>query len=158
MSFKCRLLSFRPHGCFISAKYPLAHVNELIELFGPRVLVGYDIGCGFSATAGRSSRVGPRVRESGLRFCVNAFHGYAHNRRCQLAWHCMFTTGAGLEDFEGCERVFSESNRVASGTRHASRFHRRQAILHHFNRWNADRFASLSEYNTSAEDGDSIQI
>jgi hypothetical protein len=36
--------------------------------------------------------------------------------------------GLGLEDLEGCERFFSKSNALAPGTRHASTFHRRQAI------------------------------
>ncbi|KAJ7585533.1 hypothetical protein C8J56DRAFT_1052837 [Mycena floridula] len=35
----------------------------------------------------------------------------------------------GLEDFEICERFFSLSNALASATRHASIFHRRQAIV-----------------------------
>ena len=40
----------------------------------------------------------------------------------------MYVEGLGLEDLEGCERFFSKSNALASSTRYASSFHRRQAI------------------------------
>ncbi|EGO04369.1 hypothetical protein SERLA73DRAFT_44780 [Serpula lacrymans var. lacrymans S7.3] len=33
----------------------------------------------------------------------NAFHGYAHNWRCQLLNHPFYLTGFGLEDMETCE-------------------------------------------------------
>lgn len=129
------------------AKYPLALVSRLINLFGNDLLIGYDIGCGFSSTAENSQKVGPLVRRSGLRFCCNAFHGHAHCRKCQLRWHPLYLEGAGLEDFEGCERIFSESNNVARPTRHASKFHRRQAILRHFKQWNKDKYIALRKYH-----------
>ncbi|KAF8519506.1 hypothetical protein BU17DRAFT_75910 [Hysterangium stoloniferum] len=115
------------------AKYPLAIVNKLIDVFGVNLLLGYDIGCGFSVTVNKSALVGPKVRSSGCQFCVGYFHGHAHCR-------------CGLEDFEGCERAFAESNAVAGPTRHASKFHRKQAILLHFERWNADKYAELSKF------------
>lgn len=127
------------------AKYPLAIVNRLLDLFGERILVGYDIGCGFSATANNSSTLGPRLCAMRAHLCVNAFHGHAHCRSCQVQWHPLYTKGTGLEDFEGCERVFSESNKVAGVTRHASVFHRRQAILRHFHRWNGDKYNESSK-------------
>lgn len=120
-------------------------MNRLIDLFGEDILIGYDIGCGFSATANSSKLLGPKVRAKKCRLCVNAFHGYAHSRKCQLKWHPMHTRGAGCEDFEGCERVFSDSNKVAICTRHASTFHRRQAILRFITRWNSDRYRELSK-------------
>lgn len=115
-------------------------------MFGEDLLIGYDIGCGFSDTANNSKKVGPKIRESRCRFIVGAFHGHAHCRQCQLKWHPLYVSGSGLEDFEGCERIFSDSNRVAACTRNASRFHRRQAILQHFDRWNSDKYAEISEY------------
>ncbi|KLO06443.1 hypothetical protein SCHPADRAFT_917527 [Schizopora paradoxa] len=128
------------------AKYPIAIVNKLIDVFGDNILVGYDIGCGFSSTANNSPLFGPIVRKTGAQFCVNSFHGHAHCRKCQLEWHPTFVEGTGLEDFETCERVFSESNRVAATTRHTSAFHRRQAILRHFERWNNDKYSELSRF------------
>ncbi|KAH8111333.1 hypothetical protein DFH11DRAFT_1508526, partial [Phellopilus nigrolimitatus] len=127
-------------------KYPLAMIDRLIEVFGRDILDASDIGCQFSTTANSSALVGPKIRQNNFRFCVNAFHGYAHCRQCQLQWHPLYTEGVGLEDFETCERVFSESNRVATCTRHASKFHRRQALLQHFARWNADKKAEISRF------------
>ncbi|KAH8108317.1 hypothetical protein DFH11DRAFT_1517134 [Phellopilus nigrolimitatus] len=128
------------------AKYPLALIDKVVKTFGEDIMCGYDIGCGFSTTASKSAKLGKFLKEKRCRFCVNAFHGHAHCRPCQLRWHPLYTEGAGLEDFEGCERIFSESNKVAACTRHASVFHRRQAIIRHFTRWNADKYAELSHF------------
>ncbi|KAH8107285.1 hypothetical protein DFH11DRAFT_1549792 [Phellopilus nigrolimitatus] len=104
-------------------KYPLAMVNRLVDVFGKDIMNASDVGCEFSATANSTPLVGPKLR-----------------------WHPLYTKGVGLEDFETCERVFSESNRVATCTRHASKFHRRQALLLHFARWNADKKAEISRF------------
>ena len=57
----------------------------------------------------------------------------------------MYIDGAGLEDFEGCEQVFSESNSVAMRTQHASTFHRVQAINIHFEHWNSDKLDGIGK-------------
>ncbi|KIJ30273.1 hypothetical protein M422DRAFT_81424, partial [Sphaerobolus stellatus SS14] len=128
------------------AKYPLSLIDRLMTEFRPRLLIGYDIGCGFSVTANRSALLGPKLQESGSRFCVGVFHGHAHCRTCQLDWHPLHVEGAGLEAFEGNENAYSESNAVAGITRHASRFHRQQAIVRHFERWNMDKYTELSRF------------
>ncbi|KAH8109879.1 hypothetical protein DFH11DRAFT_1515076 [Phellopilus nigrolimitatus] len=128
------------------AKYPLALLDRLMESFGDNILQGYDIGCGFSTTANNSGLLGPKLRAQRCRLCCNAFHGHAHCRLCQLRWHPLYIKGAGLEDFETCERVFSESNKLAAVTRHASKFHRRQAILRYFARWNIDKYAEIPRF------------
>lgn len=46
---------------------------------------------------------------------------------------------------EGCEHVFSSSNELARSTRHASPFHRHQAIEQHFSFWDEDKYAALSK-------------
>lgn len=76
---------------------------------------------------------------------VGAFHGHAHNRKCQLDWHPMYIPGTGHSEGEGCEHIFSASNALARGTRHASTFHRHQTIEQHFTFWNDDKYAALSE-------------
>ncbi|KAG1769947.1 hypothetical protein EV702DRAFT_978318 [Suillus placidus] len=77
---------------------------------------------------------------------VGAFHGHAHNRKCQLDWHPMYIPGTGHTEGEGCEHVFSSSNELARGTRHASSFHRRQTVEEHFSFWDADKYATLSNF------------
>ncbi|KAF8545568.1 hypothetical protein OG21DRAFT_1479759 [Imleria badia] len=74
---------------------------------------------------------------------VGTFHGHAHNCQCQLKWHPMYIPGTGHTEGEGCEHVFSASNALALGTRHASSFHRHQAIEQHFAFWDMDKYAAL---------------
>ena len=75
---------------------------------------------------------------------MNAFHGHAHNRMCQLQYHPLYLPGTGLEDFETCEHVFSSSNATAGLIRHASHFHYVQSLELHFSQWDADKYAELS--------------
>lgn len=100
----------------------------MIEVFGADLAQGYDIGCRFKTTLNKSS-LGPKARIANHTCLVGAFHGHAHNRRCQLSFLATYVEGLGLEDLEGCERFFSQSNALASSTRYASIFHRRQAIV-----------------------------
>lgn len=79
---------------------------------------------------------------------VNAFHGHAHERRCQLRNHPLYIKGVGLEDFEICERVFSSSNAVAVLIRHASYFHWIQFMDLHFRQWDKDKYFELSEFSS----------
>ncbi|KAH9931426.1 uncharacterized protein B0H18DRAFT_1083452 [Fomitopsis serialis] len=116
------------------AKYPLAIVNKLMEVYGPDVLVGYDIACAFAKTLAKSC-LAPDARRLRMAGVVPAFHGHGHNRGCQVNWHPLYMDGVGKEDFEGCERCFSESNSLAPGTRLSSVFHREQAIEEHFQFW-----------------------
>ncbi|KAI5999676.1 hypothetical protein EDD15DRAFT_2160411 [Pisolithus albus] len=109
------------------AKYPLAVVSKLLDMFGDNLAGGYDIGCKFGATLNRSV-VGPRAQALNYTSLVPAFHGYAHRRLCQLRFLARYVDGLGLEDLEGCERTFSKTNGLASAVRYASAFHRCQAI------------------------------
>ena len=79
-----------------------------------------------------------------MQLVVNAFHGHAHNRMCQLQYHPLYLPGTGLEDFETCEHVFSSSNATAGLIRHASHFHYVQFLKLHFSQWDADKYAELS--------------
>jgi hypothetical protein len=94
------------------AKYPLAIIDRLLSVYGPNGGCAYDIGCVFSKTVDTSS-LGPRTQALGLCFMVGTFHGHAHNRLCQLDWHPMYITGAGHAEGEGCEHIFSASNKLA---------------------------------------------
>ncbi|KAG9092876.1 hypothetical protein FRC06_011763, partial [Ceratobasidium sp. 370] len=125
------------------SKYGLAAVDKLCRVLGNDILIGYDIGCTFRGTVQRSPLVGPLVRKHNMSFCVGSFHGYAHNRKCQLTNHPMNLEGAGTESFEECETLFSSTNSVALTTRHSSPFHRRQHIVLHLSGWDLGRRCAL---------------
>ena len=128
---------------FFSAKYALATVNQLIDVFGEDQLIGYDIGCSFSSTIASSS-IAVKAHENQLVCCVNAFHGHAHKRLCQLSHHPLYLRGVGLEDLETCERVFSALNAATQLIHHASFYHWLQYLDLHFNQWDQDRYQDLS--------------
>ncbi|KAJ8584888.1 hypothetical protein M405DRAFT_853850 [Rhizopogon salebrosus TDB-379] len=67
---------------------------------------------------------------------VGAFHD----------WHPMYIKGTGHSEGEGCEHIFSSSNELARSTRHATPFHRHQAIEQHFAFWDDDKYAALSTF------------
>lgn len=125
------------------AKYPLSIIKTLIDKFGceGKLEVGYDIGCAHASTAANAS-FGQRVQDI-VRFVVGSFHGHAHNRLCQLRFHPRYVIGSGREDFEGCERLFSVNNFIASLVRHATRYHRHELIEASFAAWDADKYASI---------------
>jgi hypothetical protein len=118
-------------------------VAKAMSTFGPRLLIGYDIGCVFGGTIASTS-LGARFQESGSRTCVNAFHGYSHNYQCQCKNHPNNITGMGLEDLETLERVFSSSNALAVVTRYASAYRRRLYIEMHFSQWDEDKYSNLA--------------
>ncbi|TFK59070.1 hypothetical protein BDN72DRAFT_873096 [Pluteus cervinus] len=126
-------------------KYPIAHVRALIDRYGASIGLGYDIFCQLMKTLRKSSLAGDVVSNA-LDGVVPAFHGYAHNRLCQLSWHPLYKDGTGIEDFEECERTFSKSNELAAVTRLATPFHRRQQIEEHFNFHDLDKFAASGTF------------
>ncbi|THH00432.1 hypothetical protein EW026_g2103 [Hermanssonia centrifuga] len=127
------------------AKYALATVNRLVDELGDDQTVGHDIACAFTATL-RNSSIADKVKRHRLTMSVNAFHGHAHNRMCQLANHPLYRIVLGLEDLETCERVFSASNAVARTVRFSSHFHWCQFLDLHFKQWNEDRYLDLSKF------------
>jgi hypothetical protein len=130
--------------CVHRAKYPLAIVDHLLDTLGDDLAVGYDIGCTFESTLKGSKMVGAKAERQKLSSPLNAFHGWAHNRLCQLLNHPLFRQGLGLEDLEVLERIFSASNSVARCVRFASRFTWKQFLDLHFQQWDEDKYAELS--------------
>jgi hypothetical protein len=110
------------------SKYPLATVEALLEAFGINIGGGYNIGCKFGITLGRSP-LGRQAKNLNYKALVGSFHGHAHNRLCQLRFLATYVKGMGLEDLEGGERFFSKSNALASSIRHAGIFNRKQKIV-----------------------------
>ncbi|RDX50992.1 hypothetical protein OH76DRAFT_1455203 [Lentinus brumalis] len=125
------------------AKYALALVAKALDVFEDRILWGYDIGCTFNTTIAQSS-LGPEFSRRGCRCCVNAFHGYSHSHSCQTINHPSVIPGAGLDDMEGMERLFSSSNELAPVTRYASKYHRRMHIDRHMYQWDEDKYANIA--------------
>ncbi|KAI5999191.1 hypothetical protein EDD15DRAFT_2386482 [Pisolithus albus] len=104
-------------------KYPLAIVNKLLSVYGSDGAIFYDIGCTFATTLANSS-IGLKASSLNTRMLVGAFHGHAHNRKCQLNWHPLYVRGTGNTEGEGCEH----------------------AIEQHFSFWNVDKYASLGNF------------
>ncbi|KAL1740423.1 hypothetical protein HDZ31DRAFT_47533, partial [Schizophyllum fasciatum] len=127
------------------AKYGLATVNCLLDMFGERLGIGYDIGCAHRTTISNST-LATKAASLEMDITVDAFHGYAHNRRCQLQNHPLYRKGYGLEDLATCERVFSSSNAVARLVRHASKYHYGQYVDLHYRHWNGERYAELGQW------------
>jgi hypothetical protein len=127
----------------MQGKYPLAITDKLLSVYGSNGGCAYDIGCTFTTTL-KNSSLGLKAAALNFWLMVGTFHGHAHNRRCQLDWHPMYVLGTGNTEEEGCEHVFSLANDLAQCTRHATRFHRHQAIDEHFMFWNNDKYAVLS--------------
>ncbi|KAG8700478.1 hypothetical protein FRC08_004676 [Ceratobasidium sp. 394] len=125
------------------AKYALATVDKLMRVFGPHILLGYDIACSFVKTLARSILLGGRVKDLAFDVCLGTFHGPAHIRRCQVLFHALNRAGTGLTDFENCETLFSSSNRVAATTRLASKYHRHQRIDLFLGGWEDDAYNNL---------------
>ena len=113
-----------------------------MQFYGTDLTIGYDIACSFATTV-KNSSLASRAHNLRLRFVVPAFHGYAHNHCCQLSWHPLYLKGFGIEDLEVCERVFKGSNALAGITRHATHFHRQQAIDMYFRQHDEDKYALL---------------
>ncbi|KAJ7588725.1 hypothetical protein C8J56DRAFT_1004370 [Mycena floridula] len=126
-------------------KYAIATLNRFFGILPPGMGGGYDIGCTFEVTL-RNSPLGPRASEELYTSLVGLFHGYSHNRLCQLLKLVLYLQGMGLEDFETCERFFSLSNALASATRHASILHRRQAIVEYSR--HSDSFHAYANLST----------
>lgn len=123
-------------------KYPIASVKKLMDVFGSNILYGYDIKCAFEKIIQRSS-LADDAKHLNLQGVVPAFHGHAHNRLCQVEHHSKYKVGAGKEDFETCERVFSESNALAAQIRNTTDFHHHQVLDEHFTFADLDKFAAL---------------
>ena len=127
-----------------SAKYGLATLNEILDVFGADQAVGYDIGCSHKVTVAASS-LSEKARILLLQLVVDAFHGHAHNRLCQLLNHPLFLKGFGLEDLTTCERIFAGTNPATCLIQHASYFHWVQFIDLQLDQWDKDKYLKLSK-------------
>ncbi|KAG1763804.1 hypothetical protein EV702DRAFT_982577, partial [Suillus placidus] len=121
-------------------KYLLTIVDALIDLYGQDIGVGYDVGCTFSKIVQDSPLLSTKAHDARIKFCINAFHGYAHNCLCQIQHHPLYLSGFGLEDLKTMERVFSASNAVSCTMRYTTQHHWTQGLNLHFQQWDDDNF------------------
>jgi hypothetical protein len=131
-------------------KYGFAIVNHLARTLRRSIAFGYDIGCTFGRAVRKHPILGPLLVELRLQFLVGSFHGAGHSRICQCCNLPLYRDGAGCEGFEECESWFSKSNNLASTTRTATTFRRKQAIenyVEHANR--TDAYSGLCEPSCS---------
>ena len=101
------------------AKYPLAVVEHLLKTLGEGISAGYDVGCHFDITLSRTP-LAQLACQSAFVSLVNLFHSHGHNRKCQVKRLPTYVDGMGLEDLEGCERLFAKTRmswQGVSGTR-----------------------------------------
>ncbi|KAG1781338.1 hypothetical protein EV702DRAFT_1193520 [Suillus placidus] len=105
------------------AKYSLAMVARLLNVFGDNLGGRYDIGCQFKITLENSSLVP------------------------LLSSLTTYIKGLGLKDLEMCECTFSKSNSLASALCYASVFHCQQAINSYFDHNdNFEVYGNLSNF------------
>ncbi|KAJ6569171.1 hypothetical protein B0H19DRAFT_1209333 [Mycena capillaripes] len=112
------------------SKYGFAVTAHLLQVLGEHLL-GYDIGCKFAKMCKSHPVLSKLAANNNFKAIIGSFHGHGHNRRCQTKNLATYVKGVGLESLEGCEAYFSKSNALAATTRHASRFHRQQAIVNY---------------------------
>jgi len=140
-------LSFRISVLFsfyiYRSKYPLAILRFLLELFGHDQALVYDIGCAFKVTARKNPTLRPLLDMKRMDFFVPAWHGWSHNRKCQLQHHPLHVEGLGLEDCETCERLFSFTNHSARVLRLTTKFHRTQGIDLILRYWDSTKYANI---------------
>ncbi|KAJ3847695.1 hypothetical protein EV368DRAFT_76572 [Lentinula lateritia] len=141
------------------AKYSLAAINDFLEAERQhrvsngeeappkgKLCFSYGVGCTNSKTVHRSP-LASLAKYMGYLPAVGTMHGYAHERACQLNFLLLYQSGAGLEDGETSEQYFSKSNSLASATRHASIFHRRQMITEYaYHTDNFETYGNLSKF------------
>ncbi|EJD45903.1 hypothetical protein AURDEDRAFT_63834 [Auricularia subglabra TFB-10046 SS5] len=131
--------------CSGELRYPLGIIARMLRVGMTGTRCAYDIGCAFQGTLDRSS-LGQRARDAKISCGLNSFHGYGHNRLCQLGHHPLYQLGFGLEDLEICERFFSWINGVGGVVRHASHYHWLQAIFLGMQQWDDDKYHELSRF------------
>ncbi|KAJ3918492.1 hypothetical protein F5877DRAFT_67325 [Lentinula edodes] len=141
------------------AKYSLASMHHFLEAERQhrisngedvppkgKLCFAYDIGCTNSKTV-HCSPLASLANYMGYLPAVGTMHGYAHEWACQLNFLLLYQTGTGLEDGETSEQYFSKSNALASATRHASIFHRRQMITEYaYHTNNFETYGNLTKF------------
>ncbi|EGO05004.1 hypothetical protein SERLA73DRAFT_43591 [Serpula lacrymans var. lacrymans S7.3] len=104
------------------AKYPLAVVKKLWDVFGNGLAGWFDINCKFKKHALEEF---PWCTCKGTQPHLPSryFHGHTHRHLCQLDHLATYTKGLGLKDLKGCKQAFSKSNTLTLSICYASVFY-----------------------------------
>lgn len=97
-------------------KYPIALIDYITRNFADTAMIGYDIGCRFKSSYLRSCDLLESKRLEAIdsttpldsperdrqpppphEFVVGAWHGYAHNRECQVSFLFSISASDGLK-------------------------------------------------------------
>ncbi|KAG2359427.1 hypothetical protein BDR07DRAFT_1452399 [Suillus spraguei] len=115
-------------------KYTLTIVSKALNVLGPQLLIGYNVGCKLATT----------ISSNECHMCVDVFHGYTHNYACQDINHPNVIEGIGLEDLATMERIFSHSNQLAPIIHYASAYNCHVFIDMLYHQWDEDKYLNLS--------------
>ncbi|KAG1737240.1 hypothetical protein EDB19DRAFT_1895912 [Suillus lakei] len=86
----------------------------------------------------------PVFKQMDCCMCVDVFHGFAHNYKCQTRHHPRGIKGAGLEDFSMTEHIFSASNALAPIICYASTYNQHISLDMFFKQWDAEKYLNLA--------------
>jgi hypothetical protein len=133
-------------------------MNKALEVLGPQLLIGYDVGCKLATTV-KSTTLATKFNESNSRLSIDAFHGYTHNYACQDRNHPNIIQGMGLEDFSTMERIFSSSNQLAPVICYVSAYNHHFFIDMFFKQWDEDKYMNIGNmlYNNYCQAHDIIE-
>ncbi|KAG2111091.1 hypothetical protein DEU56DRAFT_936200, partial [Suillus clintonianus] len=103
-------------------KYAVALIEHLFSLLPQEatVITLYDVGCVLSRSLSQYDILPDHVT-SRLRFATTAMHAYGHEWACQLEYNPRMSTGLGLSDGEGTERLWSRFVKLIGIQRSSSR-------------------------------------
>jgi hypothetical protein len=104
----------------------------MLNTFSKDLGGGFNVGCHIEITL-KNSTLRPLVAALNYKSLINAFHGHAHNRLCQLPHLATYMKCLGTEDLGVCESTFSKSNDLGGVIWYKSIFHHMQAIVQYFN-------------------------
>ncbi|KAH7905365.1 hypothetical protein BJ138DRAFT_1138299 [Hygrophoropsis aurantiaca] len=97
----------------------LEHVFSLLPLQAT-VIALYDVGCVLARSVSKFNFLSDSIVLR-LRFTTTAMHAYGHEWSCQLVYNPRMSTGLGLSDGEGVERLWSRYTRLIGVERSSSR-------------------------------------
>jgi hypothetical protein len=111
-------------------------------------LIEYDVACQWSIHFEERLQASPSLHlPDGLSYipCVGKFHLGAHQASCFAKFSLNFVLGAGQQDGEILETLWSSLNKTAGSVRAMSKSHRQETLDDHMQDWNQKKLINLSK-------------